>query len=59
MHYNPVRLLDGGVRDTGANLPYRDESVVDRIVGVRRKAQQIGTAFYDWPLWQAYCGTRT
>ena len=36
------------------DMPYRDPTAVERIVGKRRKAVQIGTGFYPWPLWQAY-----
>lgn len=36
------------------HLPFRDPSAIERIVGVVRKAVQLGTGFYDWPLWQRY-----
>jgi hypothetical protein len=48
------RVLEGGVVDTGLQLPHRPEYHVDAIVGKRRKAQQIGTGFYEWPLWKAH-----
>jgi hypothetical protein len=35
-------------------IPYRDPLTVEKIVGKIRKAVQIGTAFFDWPLWRAY-----
>jgi hypothetical protein len=35
-------------------LPYRAESDVDRDLNPRRKAQQIGTGFFEWPLWRAF-----
>jgi hypothetical protein len=48
------RYLNGGISNTGEQLPYRDSGVVDVIVGVKRKAVQVGTAFWNWPIWQAY-----
>jgi hypothetical protein len=35
-------------------LPYRAETDVDRQLNPRRKAQQIGTGFFEWPLWRAF-----
>jgi hypothetical protein len=52
--YKPDKSLSGGITDTGVTLPYRDSTVVDTIVGKRRRAQQVGTGFYEWPLWKAY-----
>jgi hypothetical protein len=48
------KVLGGGLKDTGQVMPYRDDKVVDRIVGEKRNAQQIGTSFFGWPLWQRY-----
>lgn len=51
MQYKPVKPL----RDTaGKPLPFRDPTTVERLIGKRRRAQQIGTGFYEWPLWQAH-----
>jgi hypothetical protein len=35
-------------------IPYRDPGAVERIVGKIRRAVQVGTGFYAWPLWQRY-----
>lgn len=35
-------------------LVYRDPEAIERDVGKKRKAQQVGTSFFDWPLWQRY-----
>lgn len=35
-------------------IPYRDPLTIERIVGKIRKAVQLGTGFYDWPLWKRY-----
>lgn len=54
-HYKPNRSLEGGIIDTGKPLPFRDEQVVDSVIGRRRKTPpSLGTGFYDWPLWQRY-----
>jgi hypothetical protein len=37
-----------------ATLPYREDAAVDKVVGKKRAAVQIGTAFWDWPLWRRY-----
>jgi hypothetical protein len=37
-----------------AELPYRPEEAIDKAVGKRRNAQQVGTAFFSWPLWRHY-----
>jgi hypothetical protein len=42
------------IRGTGAPLPYRDPQRIDAAVGTKRKAFQMGTAFWNWPIWQAY-----
>ena len=54
MHYKPNKLGPGVLRDTGQVLPYRDPQAVERIVGKVRKAVQIGTGFFEWPIWKAY-----
>ena len=54
MYNKPGKLLTGGVRDSGAVMPHRDETVVRQIIGTVRKAVQIGTAFFSWPIAQAY-----
>ena len=48
------KYLVGGIRDTGQQLPYRDPNAVDGIVGKKRNAYQVGTGFFEWPLWQHY-----
>ena len=45
-----VKILQQG----GENLPFRDPKVIETIVGKRRRAVQIGTGFWDWPLWTAH-----
>jgi hypothetical protein len=50
MPYKPGYLRD----DTTVVLPYRDPTVIERLVGKKRAAVQIGTGFWEWPLWQAY-----
>lgn len=53
-HYKPDHLTKGVVRDTGKQLPFREQEFVDRVVGLKRKAVQMGTGFWEWPLWRAY-----
>lgn len=40
--------------DKSAILPYRDPLFVDKVVGKIRKAVQVGTGFWEWPLWKAH-----
>jgi hypothetical protein len=54
MYNKPGKLLSGGISDTGRTLPPREVTAVDRIIGLRRRAVQIGTSFFDWPIWKAY-----
>ena len=54
MHYKPFKRGPGVLRDTGSQLPYRDPLAVERIVGRIRKAVQVGTAFWDWPICKAF-----
>ena len=54
MHYKPARITKGVISDTGKQLPFREQAFVDRIVGLKRKAVQMGTGFWEWPLWRAY-----
>lgn len=48
------KILAGGIKDTGQPLPYRSDDAVDKVVGKRRRAVQLGTAFFGWPLWERY-----
>lgn len=45
-----VKILQQG----GENFPFRDPKAIETIVGKRRRAVQIGTGFWDWPLWTAH-----
>ena len=54
MYDKPGRLLKGGISDTGKPLPPREVTSVDIVLGMRRRAVQVGTAFFEWPLWKAY-----
>ena len=38
----------------GLEMHYRDPGVIEGIVGRQKKAVQIGTGFWEWPLWKAY-----
>jgi hypothetical protein len=47
----------GRIAQQAANwkpLPFRAEADVDKDLNPRRKAQQIGTGFFEWPLWRAF-----
>jgi hypothetical protein len=35
-------------------IPYRDPVTVEKIIGKIRKAVQVGTGFFEWPLWRAH-----
>ena len=52
--YKLGKLRNDGVGEHGAVMPHRDEAVVRQIIGTVRKAVQIGTAFFSWPIAQAY-----
>lgn len=54
MYNKPGRILKGGISDTGKPLPDREVTLVDVVLGMRRRAVQIGTAFFSWPIAQAY-----
>lgn len=47
-------MSEGKLRAGMKYLNYRDPNIIDTIVGKARRAVQIGTAFFDWPLWRAY-----
>lgn len=51
---NKYTIGAGTVVGTGRELGFRDPTVVETIVGKRRKAMQIGTGFFEWPLWTAF-----
>lgn len=48
------KYLKRGIVDTGKELPFRPEDAIDRDLGKRRHAYQIGTSFWGWPLWERY-----
>jgi hypothetical protein len=55
MGYNkPQKPMSGGIIHHEPPMPHRDEGAVRAIIGVARKAVQVGTAFFDWPIWQRY-----
>jgi hypothetical protein len=49
-----ARLAAARVSLPAPPMPYRADTDVDRDLNPRRKAQQIGTGFFEWPLWRAF-----